>query len=181
MWAAFVRYRLIWSKKRISIFSKVPQRAGFQVRLSVIILSLTKIWHMISRCELLTLARWTQRRKFWQTHTLPDTTLYRYELSILPTTHGQDLYYYFYDGFIAAAAPETIGPVVQKFQRYLRRFILGQDMEDWPEYGSTGLATPVWINMTDDSLTAASGGVEADRAKRCPSILGLFSNLDDSW
>lgn len=121
------------------------------------------------------------QNQYWQNQSLPGTTSYKYQLSILPATHGQDLSYYFYDEAIAVAAPNTIADVARKLQHYVRRFILGQDMEDWPEYGSTGLVAPAWMNITNEGLTAASGGDEADRTIRCPAIVGLFSNPGDGW
>lgn len=109
------------------------------------------------------------------------SSAYRYEVSIQPALHGQDLYYYFYNEAIAAGLPTLNAEVARKFQHYLRRFILGQDLEDWLEYSSTGLNNPSWMNVTSEGFQPVTGEDETDRATRCEHIVRLLSNPDDGW
>ena len=106
---------------------------------------------------------------------------YRYDQSILPATHGDDLNYYFFDKVIAVSDPNVIQTIATKFQDYLRRFILGQDMEGWPEYSSKGRTSPSWMNITANGFEAIVGKVEIAKAHRCESIVKLLGRAADGW
>lgn len=106
---------------------------------------------------------------------------YRYDESVPPATHGDDLNYYFYDKVIAAVNPVVVEKTALQFQSYLRRFILGEDMDGWPEFSSSGLESPSWMNVTADGLKAVVGEDEAVRAKRCETVLTVFGNKADGW
>lgn len=106
---------------------------------------------------------------------------YRYDQSILPALHGGDLNYYFYDAAVAAADKSVVPAVARKFQHYLRRFILGRDMEDWPEFSGTGLQTPSWMNVTREGFQVVVGEDESARAQRCEEIVKLLNKTQDGW
>lgn len=110
---------------------------------------------------------------------------YRYEMSIPPAAHGQDLSYYFYDAAFAAAAGATGATVVEdvalEFQKYMRRFILGEDMGDWPEYHSETPSAPALFNLTADGIETVVGGEETSLSERCETQLELWGKQEDGW
>lgn len=106
---------------------------------------------------------------------------YRYDQSILPALHGDGLSYCFFDDAIAAVGGTVVSDVARKFQHHVRRFILGRDLEGWPEFGSTGLQTPSWMNVTSDGFQTVIGQDEGLRAERCEAIVELLDNKADGW
>ncbi|OAA77518.1 esterase [Akanthomyces lecanii RCEF 1005] len=106
---------------------------------------------------------------------------YRYDQSILPALHGGDLNYYFFDAAIAALDKTVVPDVAREFQHHVRQFILGRDLDGWPEFGGTGLQTPSWMNVTSEGFRAVVGKDESVRAKRCEAIVELLSNTEDGW
>ncbi|ETN37303.1 uncharacterized protein HMPREF1541_08294 [Cyphellophora europaea CBS 101466] len=119
-----------------------------------------------------------RRRQTWQSE---QTRSYRYEMSILPALHGQDLSYYFYDDVVAAADPTVNASVAATLQSYLRSFILGHELDGWPEYSSEGLERPSWVNITASGFEPVVGEDEAVTAERCQRLIELFGNGDDGW
>lgn len=101
---------------------------------------------------------------------------YRYDQSIPKAFHGDDVNYYFYDEVLAKLNPSIVTPVAKSFQNYVRRFLLGKDMEDWPEFGTE----MKWMNITADGFKPVVGKDEATRAKRCDQIVDLLQN-NDGW
>lgn len=117
---------------------------------------------------------------FWEHFGLSSSS-YRYQMSIPPALHAEDLSYWFYDQSIATYYPEVDGKIARTMQRYVRSFILGEELEGWPEYSSGEVDQPVWMNITSDGFHAVSGGDEAELARKCESIIDLFSNPRDGW
>lgn len=117
----------------------------------------------------------------WSKQRSPLTRSYRYEISIPPALHGQDLNYYFYDPTVAAIDPTLDAQIARRFQSYLRRFILGHELEGWPEYSSTGLGSPWWVNITADGFDVVAGGDETDLSRKCSKIVELLSTQEDGW
>lgn len=102
-------------------------------------------------------------------------------MSIPPATHGDDLNYYFVDPVITALMPSLNTTTASTFQRYLKRFILGLDLQDWPEYASTGLNSPSYMNISVTGFQPVIGGSEVDLATECPRIVSFLSNPNDGW
>lgn len=110
------------------------------------------------------------------------TEVYRYEVSVPPAAHGDDLFYYFYDPLIVEFSGMDIPEdVALEFQDYMRRFILGEDMGDWPEYHSEGSGEPTRINLTAGGIETVVGEGGYNLAERCETLLGLFGKEEDGW
>lgn len=118
--------------------------------------------------------------EYWPSDTSTET--YRYEMSIPPAAHGQDLNYYFYDSAIEEIASDLVmKEVALEFQANLRRFILGQDMEGWPQYHGESPTAPALINLTADGIVTVVGGEESLLAERCETLLELWGKEEDGW
>lgn len=110
------------------------------------------------------------------------TEVYQYEVSVLPAAHGEDLFYYFYDPIIAEFLEMDIPKgVALELQDYMRRFILGKDMGDWPEYHSKRSKGPTWINLTASGIDTVVGEGGYSLAERCETLLGLLKKEEDGW
>ena len=106
---------------------------------------------------------------------------YRYDMSIPPALHANDMYYYFYSSLVAKLKPTTVKKTALQFQDYIRRFILGQSMGSWPEYTANGLASPTWVNVTAEGFKAVVGKEETVRQRRCEALLKLLDKKQDGW
>lgn len=108
--------------------------------------------------------------------------VYRYEVYVPPAAHGEDLFYYFYDPIIAEFSGMDIPEdVTLEFQNYMRRFILGEDMGDWPEYHSERSGEPTRINLTASGIDTVVGEGGYNLAERCETLLGLLKKEEDGW
>ena len=106
---------------------------------------------------------------------------YRYDASAPPATHGDDMKYYFYSKLVAKVDPVVNATVAMAFQKYLKRFVLGQGMGDWPEYRSKGLLARSWMNITSSGFEKIVGKDEDLRAEGCERIVEMLGNNCDNW
>ena len=135
--------------------------------------------------------------KYWPSNpsdgscsTCSQTETYRYEMSIPPATHGQDILYYFYtsafadmeDVALEIPGANVVEDVALEFQKHLRRFIMGEDMEGWPQYhGEAPEAPPALINLTADGIETVVGGEELSLSERCETLMELWNKKEDGW
>lgn len=141
---------------------------------------------IIYECHSYFAAKYWSKGKNDSATTVPPTSAtgsesYRYDESVPPAIHGDDMNYYFYDKAVAAVDKAVVPEVAKKFQNYLRRFILGEDMQGWPEYSAKGLESPGWVNITANGFEVIVGGYESVRGKRCETIVALFDKAEDGW
>lgn len=106
---------------------------------------------------------------------------YRYEMSIQPAVHGQDISYYFFDELVATLDPTIAESAATNLQQKFRDFVLGREMEGWPESTASGDGVRSWLNITADGLVAVEQADQGGRGRKCREIVSLFDKEADGW
>ncbi|GIZ43503.1 hypothetical protein CKM354_000672800 [Cercospora kikuchii] len=110
-----------------------------------------------------------------------DSESYRYEMSVQPAVHGQDISYYFFDELVATLDPTIVESAATDLQQKFRYFVLGREMEGWPESTASGDDVRSWLNITADGLVAVEQADQGGRGRKCREIVSLFGKEADGW
>lgn len=106
---------------------------------------------------------------------------YRYSMSIPPATHGQDQFYYLYNGpadDAVVAYPNVALELQSRFRTFLFEGRTGGDgchTTHWPAYGRGGR----WMNITTDGFNLVQN--EKSQAQRCELLMQLIDDAANGW